>query len=345
MLSVKAVALILVAASLLAPSALARPKTDVVVLDNGNQVNCEIKKLQRGKVTIKTDAFGTISVKWSRVTGFSSEYHYQVELDSGVRYLGKITLGDRSATVKIGEDATGILLDVPRIVAMIPVESSFFSRLSGSVDAGYNFTQATTATAWSSSAQTQYRTPRLEADLNFSSNVQQQTGAETTNRQNLQLLLTRFYQNRWFAAILGQAEKSANQGLDLRGLVGGGAGKRLIQTNRSNVSVLGGAAFSREKYEDSTDYDSNAELVAALVAETYRFDSPELDLSAGFALYPNLTTAGRYRIQVNGKAKIEIVKNLYWSMTLYESFDSDPPSADARRNDFGLTTSLGWSFN
>ena len=88
-----------------------------------------------------------------------------------------------------------------------------------------------------------------------------------------------------------------------------------------------------------------AELVAALVAQTYRFDSPELDLSSGIAIYPSMTTGGRYRIQANGQAKIEIVKNLYWSLSFYESFDSDPPSADARRNDFGITTSLGWSFN
>jgi hypothetical protein len=126
--------------------------------------------------------------------------------------------------------------------------------------------------------------------------------------------------------------------------VGGGVGRKLLQTNRSNIALVGGAALSREKFEDSPDYESNAELVAALGLETFRFDSPELDLSASLVVLPNVKTWGRYRLQANGKARIEIVRNLYWSLTIYESFDSDPPSETSRRNDFGINTSVGWSF-
>jgi hypothetical protein len=342
---VRSVVFIAFAASLLPAYALARPKTDLVVLDNGNHLSCEIRKLQRGKLTVKTDAFGTVSIKWSRIKGLASDYPFLVEVESGVRYLGGIALGSAPGTIEIGGETHRIPLDVAEIVGMIPVQSSIWSRLSGSVDAGYDFTQATSATSWSSSAELEYRTPRLEADLDFSSNVQEQTGAEETNRQNLGALVTRYYEKRWFAAILGQAEKSANTGLDFRGLMGGSGGRRLVQTNRSNVSVLAGAAFSREKFEDAEDFDSNVELVGAVLAETFRFDSPELDLSGQVAIYPNLKTAGRYRLQASGKAKIEIVKNLYWSMSVYESYDSDPPSETSRKNDFGISTSIGWSFN
>lgn len=59
---------------------------------------------------------------------------------------------------------------------------------------------------------------------------------------------------------------------------------------------------------------------------------------------PSVKTWGRYRLQANGKARIEIVRNLYWSLTVYESYDSEPPSATSCRNDFGIATSLGWSF-
>jgi hypothetical protein len=341
---VRTIALVLIAASLAPASALARPKTDVVVLDNGNRVSCEMLKLRRGKLTVKTDAYGTVDIKWSRITGLESEYYFLIELDSGVRYMGRIALGE-SGKIEIPDGDEPAVLEIPQIVGMVAVESSFWSRWAGSVDAGYDFTQATSATSWSSSAELEYRTPRFEMDLSFSSNVQEQTGAEQTNRQNLGAIATRYYEKRWFAAILGQAEKSANTGLDFRGLMGGSGGRKLVQTNRSNVSVLAGAAFSREKFEDAEDFDSNVELVGAVLAETFRFDSPELDLSAQAAIYPNLMTAGRYRVQASGKAKIEIVKNLYWSLSVYESYDSDPPSETSRKNDFGITTSIGWSFN
>ncbi|MGH9336562.1 MAG: hypothetical protein ACRD21_22720, partial [Vicinamibacteria bacterium] len=67
-------------------------------------------------------------------------------------------------------------------------------------------------------------------------------------------------------------------------------------------------------------------------------------LSAGLIVLPNLKTRGRYRVQVSGKAKIELVRNLYWSLNVYESYDSEPPSEVSRKNDFGVTTSIGWSF-
>jgi hypothetical protein len=317
----------------------------VVVLDNGDRLKCEIKKLQRGKLSISTDASGTISLKWSHVVGLESAFRFQIELESGARYIGRFDLPPELGKIAVEDGQEQETVDVARVVAMIPMEASIWSRLKGSVDAGYDFTQATSATTWSASADLNFRNPRIETDLSFDSSIKTQEGAEDINRQNLRGQVNRFFENRWFAAALGQGEKSATQGLDLRALVGGGVGRRLLQTNRSNIAILGGAAFSREKFTDEPDYDSNAELIAALALETFRFDSPELDLSASLVVLPNVLTWGRYRLQANGKARIEILNDLYWSLTVYESFDSDPPSETSRRNDFGITTSIGWSFN
>jgi len=155
---------------------------------------------------------------------------------------------------------------------------------------------------------------------------------------------SRYFENRWFAAALGQGEKNESQGLDLRLLVGGGVGRRLVQSNRSNIALIVGAAFSEEKYQDRTEYDSNAEIISAIGFDTFRFEHPELELSTSFVVLPNLLTKGRYRLQANGKARIEILRNFYWSLTVYETYDSDPPSETSRRNDFGISTSIGWSF-
>ena len=46
----------------------------------------------------------------------------------------------------------------------------------------------------------------------------------------------------------------------------------------------------------------------------------------------------------NDLGELELFKDLYWQLSLFESFDSDPPSALSSRNDFGITTSFGWSF-
>lgn len=335
----------IVVIAVVAAPAFARPKTDVVVLDNGNRITCEIKKLQRGQLSVSTDASGTISLKWSHIVGLQSTFLYQIELQSGERYIGRFDLPPELGKIAVVDGQDQESVDVFRVVSMVPIEATIWSRMSGSVDAGYDFSQTNSATTWSASATLGHRTPRFETDLSFSSNVKQQTGAEDINRQDLKAQVNRYFENRWFAAVLGQGEKNESQSLDLRALVGGGVGRKLLQTNRSNIALTAGAAFSREKYQDRTDYDTNAELVAAIGLETFRFDHPELDLSAGLVVLPNLLTKGRYRLQANGKARIEIFRDLYWSLTVYETFDSDPPSESSRKNDFGITTSIGWSFN
>jgi hypothetical protein len=330
---------------LLSAPAWSRPKTDVVVLDNGNRIACEMKKLQRGKLTISTDASGTITVKWSHVAGVQSTYLYQIVLDNGDRRIGRFDLPPELGQISVANGLEAQVVDVFRVVEIVPMEDSFWSRVRGSVDAGFDFAQASSATTWSASAELNHRTPRRETRLNLNSNIQQQEGAEDVNRQDLKVQWSRYFENRWFAAGIGQGEKSESQGLDLRLLVGGGVGKKLLQTNRTNVAVLGGAALSQEKYEDQTEYQTNAEIVASIGFDTFRFDHPELELSSSFAVLPNLLTLGRYRLQANGKARIEIIRNFYWSISVYESYDSDPPSETSRRNDFGINVSIGWKFN
>jgi hypothetical protein len=337
-------AFVLLGAAFWSSHASAHPKTDVVVLTNGDRLTCEIKSLARGRLTIKTDAFGTVGVKWDHVARVESGYVYRLELQSGVHYIGTIEASQEDGKIVVEAAQGSTRVDIDRIVNATPLESSFFDRLKGSVDAGYDFTQASTATTWSLSANAAYTVEDYIAKADFSSNVKAQEGAETTNRQNLNLSYLRHIRNRWFWMGLGQLETSQNLDLDFRGLGGAAIGRRLVQSNRNLVSLLGGAVFTREKFTDRPDFDSNAEAVGAVDFQTFKFSSPELDISGRAAVFPSLTSPGRVRIQATGRAKIEIVKNLYWSLNVYDNYDSAPPSGTDRRNDFGVNSSLGWTF-
>ena len=48
----------------------ARDKTDVVRLKNGDRITGEIKELERGKLTVKTDSMGTLSIELKDVMDF-----------------------------------------------------------------------------------------------------------------------------------------------------------------------------------------------------------------------------------------------------------------------------------
>ncbi len=77
-------------ALILAASPLHAPKTDVVILENGNQITGEIKKLERGKLEYSTDDIGRIHIQWDKIMHIESSKFYEIELQTGVRYYGAI---------------------------------------------------------------------------------------------------------------------------------------------------------------------------------------------------------------------------------------------------------------
>ncbi len=61
-------------------------------------------------------------------------------------------------------------------------------------------------------------------------------------------------------------------------------------------------------------------------------------------MVPSLTDAGRLRVDFDSRIRREILKELYWSISFFDNYDSDPSAATAERNDYGLINSFGWTF-
>jgi hypothetical protein len=111
--------LIAVAAAIgLAGTALAAPKTDVIVLVNGDRLTGEVKGLERGKLSFKTDATGTIQVEWNKVASLWSDQYLQVELTSGLRYAGRAPQHDQEGQllIRLSEDSKGWELPLADVV-------------------------------------------------------------------------------------------------------------------------------------------------------------------------------------------------------------------------------------
>jgi hypothetical protein len=149
---------------------------------------------------------------------------------------------------------------------------------------------------------------------------------------------------RWFAGGVLDFLSSDEQSLELRTTAGGMLGRILVSTERTNFSVGGGMAVTRERYNPSSGLDplaTNAEAMIGLNFNTFRFKTT--DISSRLVVYPSITVPGRMRIELDSNLRIEIFKDFYWSLNLYENFDSKPP-VNARRNDLGISSSFGWKF-
>jgi hypothetical protein len=68
-------------------------KTDVVVLQNGDQITGEIKGVAHGKLDYSTDDAGRLSIEWDKVLRLTSRNTFEVKLKSGQKLFGSLVQG------------------------------------------------------------------------------------------------------------------------------------------------------------------------------------------------------------------------------------------------------------
>jgi hypothetical protein len=336
---------------LVASSPLAADKTDVVILENGDQITGEVKKLERGKLTYKTDHMGTLQIEWKDIARVTSRAHFEVENVAGEIYYGVLGVSPDAGRLAVTEGAHANLLDHMSVVKISPIEETFWGRLDGSLSLGLTFAQASDTEQLALTGDATYRTRKIFGKLAFShirsrqaSAPGMEASAPATERTDLNFQRYRFLGHRWFAGGLLTLQGNEELGLDLRTLVGGGGGRHLIQNNRTDLMLTLALAASRERLIDSEDVETSAEGILRLLYQTFTFDTPELDITADLQVFPSLTISGRVRVELSIAVKRELIKDFFWNLSLLESFDSQPPGEGAEKSDLVLTASLGWSF-
>lgn len=327
----------------------ASANTDVVVFDNGDRLTGEIKSLERGRLRFKNDATDTISIEWDNVAFLSSDQNIQVETYDGRRYLGQLKLSPsvRKVNVQLGDEY--VELDATSVVLLTPIEDKGFERVDGDITAGYNFAKADSVEQMNLGLSMESRGEYRSIGVNLNSSISNSNQNESSQRHTANVNSKRFYPNRWFYAGSLSATRNDELGVDLRSSIGGGGGRIVAQTNHSRLLVESGLLLTHENLApDETGFDppdeDTVEGYLSMNLDWFRYDSPELDLSTALEIIPNLTNMGRVRGEFNVTLKWEIIHDLFWQLSLYESYDSDPVNEDASKNDYGVTTSLGYSF-
>ena len=320
------------------------PKTDSVKLANGNVINGEIKRLERGLLTVKTDSMGSPQVKWEDVRAIESGYTYEISLTDGTVHVNALKTGPKENGLLVTGPGGDELVPFPRVVRLIEIESRVLGRLNGSIDLGYSFLKANTATQFNLNSELKYVMKKREAGIVVDGIVNDRSDAAATRRVQVDGFFQEFLRHNNFVAALAQFSKNEELQLDRRGLFGGAFGHYGMRTNRVLLHYYGGGAYSREHYLAASPR-SNAELLAGVAFQAFRLSSPKMDVTSTYRVWPNLRTRGRVRMDLDIKARFEIFRNFFWSASFFDSFDNKTPGTGAVLNDFGIQTSIGYTFN
>ena len=332
----------LAASSLFSTPAHARAKTDLVFIGKADRITGEIKQMSKGILTLSTDNIGTVYIEWEDVDSLSSVYQFRVEDQFAQKYFGSIFL-TRGGALQVIRGGATLTTPGAAVVAITPLESSFWDRLDGSISIGFSYTKANQLAQLSSDFNVRYRTPLRLIVLDASSIATAQEDEETSNREELTITYNRLFESRWFAALGAGAETNDELGLDLRVNVAPGLGLNLVQTNHNTVTTGAGVSVNRE-WSSNSDGATNLEGFIAVEWATFRYDYPKTDITLGGTVFPGLSSWGRVRTDVDVSATRELISDLTVVLTFYHSHDNEPLDPDASRSDYGLVTSVGWTF-
>jgi len=326
----------------------ATSRKDVVVMNNGDRFTGEVKALQNGVLYVKTDYVDqNIGVDWAQVQSVESSAVYQVTLTNGAHLAGKIKRVSpeeekgQEFVIESGGGATKV--GASQVAEISTQKSTFLRQLTGSIDAGYSYTSGNSQKTINNDVSASYATPNWIAGVSLSTSFSGQAGAAKANRIDGTLNGERFLSHNSYLGLYNDYLHSSQQDLDLRITVGGGYGRYWIRSNTTGLRWILGAVYANETFSTVSGQpsDSNVEGLVGASYDSYRFRFGEIHLQA--ALFPGMSDAGRIRASTNNTVKIKLVNNFYFALSFWDNYDSRPP-ATAKKNEFGASSSLGWSF-
>ena len=326
------------------PSPSFAAKTDVVLLVNGNSITGEIKSLDFGALKYSTDSMGTVSIDWEDVVSATTTQTLQVEVSDGTRYFGALNSVDHRYHVKVMTASREVTLTTAEIVRMTPIDhdESFLSSLEGSFSLGLDSEKASEVTTFNLATDVQYRTLQYLVELSANASITNQPSEPTSQRSTIGLNYQRFRDNRWFTDWFVNWETNQQLGIQNRYIAGGGLGRYLVQNNRNQFSLAAGLNATYEEYVDATEASTEAEG-RIRVRYLHRSLLPEAYVSLTTNYYPLLANLSRYRLESDLSIRREFIEDLFFDVTLFHSYLSDPPSG-SESQDYGITTSLGYSW-
>jgi len=344
--------LILLGVALLATSPiLAREKTDVILMTNGDHITCEVKGLRSNTLYVSVSyVLGTLSVDWSRVDHIESKQLFLVKTQDGTVYTGALstpeTLGQRPMQIEISDvPERKVTLERQKVVEMTQTARGFWQRLNGKIGTGFTYSKGNDSTQYNLNSEVTYPAERWSAAVSYSSNLTSNTGSSTAKRNEVTLSAQHLMRwNNWTYTGVADFLQSSVQGIRLQSTFGGGIGRIIKNTGGTNFTVYGGFAWQKIAYHEAVLPSTTQQVTSGLVGTNlalFRFDRTTLTVNAD--LLPAISQSGRVHFDLKSSYYVKLWGKLNWNLTLYGSWDNHPPPGFAG-SDYGTSSGISLTF-
>lgn len=319
-------------------------KNDTVYLLNGDRITGEVKKFEYGILTLKTDALQTVSIEYDRIGTVHSAKFFEIRTSAGDRMFGSLAKSHIPATINIITIEDTIPKPIIDIVQMTTIKKSFLKKIDGSVNMGLSYTKASDVFQYNLSSNVSYRTTKYYTNFELSSILTDEKTSDVSRKNDISLGLTRLLPGKWLAGALTKGQQNTELDLAYRWQLGLAMGYDFVRTNSNRLNGNIGLLANQEKTIDSAIVTQNLEGLLTVLYKWFQYRHPKINVTSSLNFFPSLTVANRYRLEYNLDANFEIIKDLFLGVSLYESFDSKPTGGGSGKNDWGVITSIGYTF-
>lgn len=330
---------------LLPVSAQAAPKTDVLSLINGDVITCEIKDLAYGKLLVKTDDIGTLTVKWDKVVRLTSRDRFLIRLGNGSLVYGRLPDSGEDKFLAVAPEygTEDVRLAMDKVVGLEPVRYNLWDRIDLAISAGFNWTKASDTSQGNLAASAKYKGRVYRYGFGAKTMVTTERDNRTTRRNDLDLHLNRQVSGRLQAGVTGGLQRNDELGLARRTSAGLNMSYLMFMSRHFEVAIQGGATGNREQSTLDAPSRNSAEALFSATLTFFRYDSPKTDVTARADTYPSLSIDERVRFEFDLALRHELATDLFVELKYYESRDNRPPAGAESTSDRGVVFSLGWT--
>ncbi|MBL6813462.1 MAG: DUF481 domain-containing protein [Luminiphilus sp.] len=359
-------------------------QTDLITVENGDQITGAVNSMSAGKLSLSTSYAGTVNIKWREIKQIESRYLYEIRLDDGERLYGRFAANDIENQLTLRVSGENRQIDIDDIVEVRSIEEQLEDKLdlqlSSTITADPNNKQLVLYAAGTYDVR--------GGRTNFSARVDDtrstpQGKPPTSSNSSFMQVSREFWRERGTAqsyrVLNARYDTNDELNIDHRGSLGFGVGRYLINDLGHELAVQAGIQGTQEwrgscdeqtqpgrqnnvstmaltddetAGEDegnprkSLERCSDAELFFNVNWHLYSFQNRDMDIYITGSTYPSLSDWGRVRGDLNVIINWELFSNFYWTVNARTDIDNagDRENGTYGNSDYTLTTGISWKY-
>lgn len=321
-----------------------------VTLTNGDRITGEIINAENGKLTIKTEYAGELSIPLKSLSSIKSDKELLLKAGE-IDVVGKLSLENKEQVItdKNGKNTKFVIANLvslsdPNIPEPVPVaekiEEKPKPKWTKKISLGVSAIDGNTdESKFNINGEASKKWDDYNLDLYAKYRYEEKDSDKTVNEITSGVKLKFYPDPKWYIYGSVDGEKDEFEDINMRLNFGSGLGYPLINGEKFKLDIEVGGAFV---FEDHIEAD-NESKPSVRAAETINWQVLEnLKVTNTFEIIPKIDSFGDFL--ANGKlaTHTKVSSKIVWEVSLEVKFDSEP---ETQVSDTDTTVSTSLVFN